>query len=257
MKPETSTKIERAFDFTIDETRDAGDGLTLEGYAAVFNSPTTIDSWEGKFSEVIAPGAFRQSIGDKTFTPVMQFNHGRGYMGDLPIGTIKSLKEDARGLRVRARLLNSWMVEPVKEAIKDGAISGMSFRFTPIEEEWSEDNTVRTLNAVQLHELGPVVFPAYRDTSVSVRSSDDPIFQLVSLIRGDESLRSELASALVLGGSGPLADDGGDPVLADGNETQPESVADETPDDDWRSDALALADLIDREIRLTERRRLL
>ena len=36
----------------------SNDGLTLEGYAAVFNTPTRIDSWEGTFDEQIAAGAF-------------------------------------------------------------------------------------------------------------------------------------------------------------------------------------------------------
>ena len=36
---------------------DDDDGLTLDGYAAVFNRKTIIDSWEGRFWEQIAPGA--------------------------------------------------------------------------------------------------------------------------------------------------------------------------------------------------------
>jgi len=44
------------------ELRAAGDGLTLSGYAAVFNSPTRIDSWEGTFDESIARGAFAEGV---------------------------------------------------------------------------------------------------------------------------------------------------------------------------------------------------
>jgi hypothetical protein len=39
----------------------SGDGHTLAGYAAVFNSPTEIKSWEGHFIETLAPGAFKQA----------------------------------------------------------------------------------------------------------------------------------------------------------------------------------------------------
>mgnify|MGYP003433178331 CR=1 FL=1 len=35
---------------------DERDGLTLDGYGAVFGSPTRIDSWEGTFDEEIARG---------------------------------------------------------------------------------------------------------------------------------------------------------------------------------------------------------
>ena len=255
-EPATLQPVERTYTFNIDETRSAGDGLTLEGYAAVFNSPTTIDSWEGKFTEIIAPGAFKRSIGDKM--PVMQFDHGHHPMiGGLPIGVIRSLTEDSHGLKVRARLSDNWLIEPIRDAIRDGAITGMSFRFTPKDEEW--DGDTRTITAVDLHEVGPVVFPAYTATTVGVRSQSDPVSQLVELIRNDETLRHQLAEDLVLGASDDLASDGGAPTdLADGNETRTDvSVADEPQDDDWRSDALALADLIDREVRHTERKRLL
>ena len=256
-------KIERAFDFTITESEERadGDGLTLEGYAAVFNSPTEINSWEGKFTEIIAPGAFKRTIGMKS--PVLQFDHGHHPMiGGLPIGRIKSLKEDERGLRVRARLSDNWLIQPVRDAIRDGAVTGMSFRFSVLDEEWSNGDTERVIREVDLHELGPVVFPAYSSTTVGVRSADDPISQLVALIRNDESLRAPLAAALTFGTPDEPASDGTESGLADGKEVrdEPEPVADETPDDDleqWRSDALALADLIDREIRYTERSRLL
>ena len=177
-------------------------------------------------------------------------------MQDMPIGTIKSLQEDERGLRVRARLLNTWMVEPVREAIKEGAITGMSFRFTPVEEAWSSDGSKRTLKAVQLHELGPVVFPAYRTTSVSVRSADDPVLQLVELIKADPDVRSSLASALTFGGTEPLADDGGELELADGNEVREDSEPVTELPDNLRQKWLDRADHMERLVLLRERGRL-
>jgi transcription elongation GreA/GreB family factor len=51
---------------------DATDGRigTLTGYAALFNTDTIIDSWEGRFVERIAPKAFARTLeqrGDKVF----------------------------------------------------------------------------------------------------------------------------------------------------------------------------------------------
>ena len=41
----------------------ADDGLTLEGYAAVFDSPTRISNmWEGDFTETIRRGAFTRAV---------------------------------------------------------------------------------------------------------------------------------------------------------------------------------------------------
>ena len=172
-------------------TTDTGDGRTLEGYAAVFNTPTRIQSWEGEFDEEIAQGAFRKSI--RARTPVLQFDHGRDMRtGSVPIGAIEQLHEDTEGLFVRARLFDNDVVEPVRQAIAGGAISGMSFRFQVSRERWVDKDgkkvrddelqdllwqpgdrgpLKRTILEVDpLHELGPVVFPAYDATSVGVRS---------------------------------------------------------------------------------------
>ena len=150
---------------------DDGDGFTLEGYGAVFDSPTRIDSWEGKFDEVIARGAFAKTLAERR--PVLQFDHGRdAATGSVPIGAIEAIEEDTRGLFVRARLHDNARVEPIRQAIASGAIDGMSFRFRVTREEWDEapDVPLRTIRELELFEVGPVVFPAYAATSVGVRS---------------------------------------------------------------------------------------
>ncbi len=147
------------------------DGFTLEGYAAVFDSPTEINSWEGNFEERIAPGAFAKTLQERK--PVIQFDHGKDIAtGSVPIAAIQSIKEDKRGLFVSARLFDNPRVEPIRQAIAGGAIDGMSFRFRVVREEWDESGSlpVRTIREAELFELGPVVFPAYEATSVGVRS---------------------------------------------------------------------------------------
>jgi len=170
---------------------DAGDGRTLEGYAAVFSTPTRIQSWEGEFDEEIAPGAFKRTL--RSRTPVLQFDHGRDQRtGTVPIGSIEELKEDSSGLFVSARLFDNDLVEPIRQAIAGKAITGMSFRFAVADERWTDAKGVRVkegelaellwqpgdrgplkrtiLRVDPLFELGPVVFPAYDSTSVGVRS---------------------------------------------------------------------------------------
>jgi HK97 family phage prohead protease len=184
----------RSVPFELERADDEGDGLTLRGYAAVFNSPTRIDSWEGQFDEVISRGAFKQTI-DRT-QPVLQFDHGRGLIGSLPIGTITRLREDKKGLYVEARLFDNWAVQPVRDAIAGGAINGMSFRFRVPEggDTWKarkNEVPLRTLTALDVPELGPVVFPAYRETEVSVRSKE-----IVDELLTDESVRRDVAFLL-------------------------------------------------------------
>jgi HK97 family phage prohead protease len=158
----------RCVEFRAEES---DDGLTLEGYAAVFGDDTEINSYEGHFMERISPGAFKRSLGIKT--PLIQFDHGKHpLIGSIPIGVIRSIREDSHGLKVRARLSDNWLIQPVRDAIRDGAISGMSFRFSVIKDTWTRrgDMQYRSIDEVNLHEVGPVVFPAYSATTVGVRS---------------------------------------------------------------------------------------
>lgn len=204
----------RSVPFELRDSAEAGDGLTLDGYGAVFGSPTRIDSWEGVFDEEIARGAFKKSIAERT--PVLQFDHGRHpLVGSIPLGSIRSISEDEHGLHVVAALHDNWLVQPVRDAIKSGSVDGMSFRFQVIKDEWrtaagdpipaaeldralmrsnpGDPTSVprRTLREVRMPEVGPVVFPAYTDTTVGVRSRE-----LVTLL-SDPQVRAEAAALLV------------------------------------------------------------
>lgn len=188
------------------------DGFTLEGYAAVFDTPTRIDSWEGLFDETIVRGAFAKTIAERK--PVLQFDHGHDIAtGSVPIGSIEQLREDDHGLFVRARLHDNDRVEPIRQAIASGAIDGMSFRFRVLREEWDETNDIptRTIREVELFELGPVVFPAYEATSVGVRSllaeldADDRSRLVLDVARELNVLATggTVSNPFVIGESGP------------------------------------------------------
>lgn len=164
--------VQRDVEFEL-RSIDDGDGLTLSGYAAVFDTPTRIDSWEGRFDEVIARGAFRKTISERM--PILQWNHGNDpAIGQVPIGAIKKIREDARGLFIEARLHDNDHVRPIRDAIASGAVTGMSFRFQVIRDAWDDmpEVPVRTVKEVRLLEAGPVAFPAYEATTVGVRDAD-------------------------------------------------------------------------------------
>lgn len=200
-------------------TPDGDDGMTLEGYAAVWDTPTRIDSWEGTFDEVISRGAFGKTISERK--PVLQFDHGRDIAtGSVPIGAIEELREDDHGLFVRARLHDNARVEPIRQAISSGAIDGMSFRFRVTREDWDEnrsDAPLRTIKEVELFELGPVVFPAYASTTVGVRSL------LAELDDDDRSrLVAELAREIA-----PTLSDAAQPGTSDENpDAAPQGTSD-------------------------------
>jgi HK97 family phage prohead protease len=214
--------VSRSFDFTVDRSEERDDGLSLEGYAAVFNSPAQINGErQGPFTEVIAPGAFAKTIAERS--PVMQFDHGsHPLIGSMPLGVVQHIREDEHGLFVRARLSNNWLIQPVRDAIKDGAIKGMSFRFSVPEgkDSWDRKTNTRTIHEAKLYELGPVVFPAYQATSVGVRSA-----QLLNLL-SDETVRQELATVLTFGHT--ISPQEAAPSTSDGNPDEPPPALDGT-----------------------------
>jgi HK97 family phage prohead protease len=184
----------------------AGDGRTLTGYGAVFGAETEIDSWEGRFVEYIRKGAFKKSLRERT--PVMQFDHGRHpLIGSIPIGRIEDIREDDHGLYTEATLSDNWLIQPIRDAIAEGSVTGMSFRFEVVREQWYDDSGKRLtpqeaaerlwmsgrdaaplrreLIELKLREVGPVVFPAYDQTTVGVRAAD----VASSLIRDGDLVR--------------------------------------------------------------------
>jgi HK97 family phage prohead protease len=207
--------------------------LTLEGYAAVFNEWTTIDSSEGSFREQIMPGAFNRTLDHRM--PVLQFDHGsHPLIGSIPLGRITHIKEDNYGLKVKARLSDNWLVQPVRDAIRDGAIDGMSFRFSVNADKVVEGRDgilERSITEIALYEVGPVVWPAYEQTSVSVRSQE-----AVDALQ-DPEVRSEIARILAFGTDLPIrslaSDSDPQPVVHAESETistpQPEVLHVETP----------------------------
>lgn len=182
----------------VDTGSGESDGLTFEGYGAVFDAPTRINSWEGFFDERIARGAFVKSLREQT--PKFQFDHGHHPMiGSLPIGAVTDIYEDERGLFVRARMAASQFWEPLREALTPvdqggtGAIDGMSFRFSVVRDSWVDRSgaavrpdeverilwnpnhergpLMRTLHEVKIQEVGPVVWPAYPQTTGGLRTA--------------------------------------------------------------------------------------
>lgn len=148
-----------------------GSGKTLEGYASVFNSFYDVNDHLGSYREQVAPGAFRKTLRERT--PVCQLDHGaHPLIGELPLGRFTRLAEDSHGLYFRLEMHDGWLFDPVKEAVRSGAISGCSIRFAVPKgkEDWNDTMTERTIREAKLYELGPVVFPASPSTSVALRS---------------------------------------------------------------------------------------
>lgn len=161
-------KLIRTFDITGLQTREATDTepVRISGYAAIFNSRTSICDW---FDEEIAPGAFSRTISENNDIRAL-FNHNwDNVLGRTKNGTLH-LEEDERGLKFEVELPNTSVARDLSESLKRGDISQCSFGFVPIEETWdySAEPAVRTISEVQLYEVSVVSIPAYDDTEVAL-----------------------------------------------------------------------------------------
>lgn len=155
-------EVEQRINPTAFEVRETSEGMTFEGYAAMFNSP----SEPLPFTERIAPGAFTRSLKSRNDIKML-WNHSTGeVLGSTRAGTMR-LTEDDRGLRVWAMLPNTTTGRDAAELIRRGDVDAMSFGFSVPRngDDWSDDGKERTLREIRLHEVSIVAFPAYTATS--------------------------------------------------------------------------------------------
>jgi len=177
------------------EIRAEGDGMTLRGYAAVFNSP----SQPLPFIETIQPGAFRTSLQSRNDIKLL-WNHDTGtVLGSTRAGTLK-VSEDNHGLLIEASLPDTQAGRDAATLIKRGDVNAFSFGFrVPANgDEWPSADQ-RILKRINIHEVSLVAFPAYESTigTASVRSMTElqEKIQQLAEIRGVSA--EELTDALL------------------------------------------------------------
>lgn len=154
----------RSFDFDAKAVSD--DGL-FSGYGSVFG---VVDS----YNEIVAPGAFLESIADakakgRTFPVLWQHRTGE------PIGAwdIESLKEDDRGLFGDGQL---WLEDAAYARVayrgmKSRAITGLSIGYYVRESNRDEKTGIRTLTKLDLVEISIVTVPANDEARTDVIKS--------------------------------------------------------------------------------------
>jgi HK97 family phage prohead protease len=177
------------------EIRAEGDGMTLRGYAAVFNSP----SQPLPFTETIQPGAFSDSLRSRNDVKLL-WNHDTGIvLGSTRAGTLK-LTEDERGLLVEASLPDTQAGRDAATLIKRGDVSAFSFGFrVPVGGDSWPSADQRVLTRINIHEASLVSFPAYTGTegTASVRGMSDLTSKIVALAELRGISAEELTDALM------------------------------------------------------------
>lgn len=150
------------------EIRAEGKTLIAHGYAARFDK---LSQNLGGFVEKVAPGAFTKTVQEQDIRAL--FNHSESaVLGRNRSGTLR-LEENTEGLQYEIDLPDTTAGRDVATLLERGDVSGSSFGFRMLDEEWGENDNgfpVRTLKQASLRDVGPVTFPAYSDSSSALRS---------------------------------------------------------------------------------------
>ncbi len=150
--------------FSLDlETRDDGDGRTLVGLAVPYDTEAKI----GSYTETFKRGSFADA--DPAKVPLLAVHDHE----TLPIGRAMSFMDTDKGLTTELRVSRTKAGDDVLELIKDGALSGISVGFVPIEDRWDSLKTRVQRIKAKLVELSLTAFPAYADAQiVAVREEE-------------------------------------------------------------------------------------
>lgn len=156
--------------FTVELRASSDNEMIVEGYAARFDTPTTLYTYDSiDYHEVIERGAFDAcNMSDV----VMNYNHSGKPVARTKNNTL-SLFIDDIGLKIRAELSGTEEGRRLYEEIRGGYIDKMSFAFNiDVDGDlYDKETHTRHVNKVQrLYDVAAVDLPAYDTTSIYARS---------------------------------------------------------------------------------------
>ena len=161
------------------------EGRVIEGYASVFGK---LDQG----GDVVEPGAYGKALAElkaRGGSVKMLWQHDPAE----PIGVWDEVREDARGLYVKGRLLTD--VARAREAaalVAAGAIDGLSIGYRTLKAS-KDDRGRRRLSELELWEVSLVTFPMLPDARVGAKG-DAPDSDLLREMAGVvEAARRALA----------------------------------------------------------------
>lgn len=193
---------QRSYSFEIRAEQNEEEIGVITGRPIVYNSKTDL----GFFDEVIERGALNGAdLKDVRFL----VNHD---ISKIPLARSRNnnanstmqLMPDDEGLAIRVNLdvKNNSDARNLYSAIERGDISGMSFMFRVDDEEWTElesEHPTRHVRKISdVVEVSAVTFPAYEDTSISVRNKEALDNAKLALDSAKRSKEKTLESALEL-----------------------------------------------------------
>lgn len=144
------------------------------------------------FREVIAKGAFTKTIKENKIFALIDHNTTLS-LGNSKNGTL-TFEDTDEGLICTIQI-NEYVsfARDLYEQVSRQDVSGLSFGFNVIKEEWKDNNRLRILQEIRLFEISfGVVFPAYAETTSETQYRD-----LMTALSGfDTSKKQELYNIL-------------------------------------------------------------
>lgn len=176
MKP-----IHRNITFQSRELEISDDGRSYSGYGVVFNSDSVpMMIWDEKRGVVeVVEQITADSLRDTDISDVISaYNHDFSkIMGRTSAGTLE-LKQDSNGVFYRFEVPNTSYGNDLIESTKRGDVQGSSFVFSmdweegySIEERSDGKLIAKPKKINRMYEIGPVVMPAYPETTAQSRSN--------------------------------------------------------------------------------------
>lgn len=151
----------------------------IEGVPIVFERETIITDWAGQYKEIVDRNALKKTDlkdvrlfvnHDTNKITLARSKNGKGTMN-------LSVEDDGLHIKAELDIENNVEAKSLYSAVKRGDMDGMSFMFRVDGEEWSDlDKEVPTRRVTSIsvvHEVSVVNFPAYQQTSVNARSSQE------------------------------------------------------------------------------------
>jgi len=138
-------------------------GRTIEGYAAVFGN---VDQG----GDIIHRGAFKKTLAERGGKVRLLWQHDTYE----PIGRPVEMREDDRGLYVKAVISDTQRGRDALALLRDDAIDGLSIGYETLDSDYTtssdgngEKMPMRNLRTIKLYEFSLVTFPMNEEAAVT------------------------------------------------------------------------------------------
>jgi HK97 family phage prohead protease len=147
-----------------------------------------MDSSRNIYKEVIARGAFTESLKNNPDVMAFKEHDTKMILGRVSAGTL-SLRDEEDGLYVEIVVPNTSYGNDLLESVNRGDIKGFSFGFKPKKSKTYRRGDEKIVERVEIDlvEVSPTARPAYNESEMNLRTDDD----VWTEERADEQLSQE------------------------------------------------------------------